>query len=212
MTPRRAAALLKAGGDPQADLRDHLVAMTGRLLDEVPLVSLTTRQIARHAGVSDGVLYNHFADKDELVVASVTMRYTELLDGFEAHAPVVGEATVEANLLAYVRALSALMSDTLQLGAGLFADPELLTRFWTEIHRAPLGPDRLMQPLTSYLEGERAAGRIAASLDVGAATTLVFGACAMTAFARHLNSGAHGSRLDAHLEALIATLLRGLEP
>jgi len=217
MAPQRAAALRAHaapgthGDEAHANLRDHLIAMTGELLGDVSLGTLTTRQIARHAGVSDGVLYNHFADKSELVIASLLDRYARLLDAFEAQAPTVGEGTVEANLRAFARALSGLEADVLLLGAGLLADPPLLARFWTEIHRSPFGPDRLMNPLRTYLEGERTAGRVSASLDVNGATTLVFGASAMVALTRRLNPQANGSRLDAELDAAITTLVGGLE-
>jgi AcrR family transcriptional regulator len=211
MSPKRAAAL-RTLGEAHVNLREHLVAMTGRLLEDVPLAALTTRQIARHAGVSDGVLYNHFADKRALVIASLLDRYERLVERFEAQAPVVGEGTVESNLRTFARALSALEADALVLGGGLLSDPELLQRFWTEIHRSPLGPARLMRPLQTYLEGERTAGRLSASLDVQATVTLVSGACAMIAFTRRLNPGVDGTRLDAHLDAAIGTLIRGLGP
>jgi AcrR family transcriptional regulator len=211
VVPKRAAALHAHPGETPANLREHLVAMTGELLGDVSLGELTTRQIARHAGVSDGVLYNHFADKSELVIASLLDRYARLIDAFEAQAPRVGEGSVEANLQAFARALSGLEAEVLLLGAGLLADPALLARFWAEIHRSPFGPARLMQPLGDYLEGERAAGRVGASLDVNAATTLVFGASAMIALTRRLNPRADGSRLDAQLDATVTTLFRGLE-
>ena len=186
--------------------------MTGRLLESTPLGELTTRHIARHAGVSDGVLYNHFADKNELIIASVLERYVKLLERFEGTALVVGEGTVAENLCRFARALSALEADALLIGAGLLADPHLLTAFWTEIHRAPFGPDRLRRPLTSYLEGERAAGRIAPSANVQATATLVFGASAMMALSQRLDPGHDSARLEAHLDAAVMTILEGIAP
>jgi hypothetical protein len=69
-----------------------------------------------------------------------------------------------------------------------------------------------MRPLRTYLEGERLAGRVAPTLDVDAAVTLIFGASAMVALTRRLNPPADGARLDDRLDAAIGTLLRGLEP
>lgn len=211
MAPRRAAALHAPGAEMHANLREHLVAMTGALMDHMPLGELTTRHIARHAGVSDGVLYNHFADKNELIIASVLERYAGLLERFEAQAPVVGQGSVEENLRGFAHALSSLEAEALLIGAGLLADPSLLKAFWTEIHRSPFGPHRLMQPLATYLEGERSAGRIAETVDIGAVVTLVFGASAMTALALRVNPGGDVEPHHAHLDAAIATLSRGLE-
>jgi AcrR family transcriptional regulator len=74
---RRARVLRdqQAGEHPQA-LRRHLIEVTQRLLAAHGLTGLTTRVIAREAQVSDGVLYNHFTDKDELVVAALGERIT----------------------------------------------------------------------------------------------------------------------------------------
>src|SRR6266508_161567 len=74
MSPRRAHAVLgRAGHDPGAALREHLIDTAEKLLAERQVSSITTRDIARTAGVSDGVLYNYFADKHELVVAALDL-------------------------------------------------------------------------------------------------------------------------------------------
>jgi AcrR family transcriptional regulator len=185
--------------------------MTSRLLDDVPLTTLTTRQIARHAGVSDGVLYNHFADKNELVIAALLDRYARLVAQLEADAPGVGQGTVETNLRTLARALVHLHEEALLLGAALLADPDLLKRFWVEIHRSPYGPGRLVRPLAVYLAGERDLGRVAPTIDVNAAVTLLLGASAMLGLTHRLNPGTAGSRADGDLDAVIATLLRGLQ-
>jgi len=211
MAPRRAAAL-DAGGTTAVTLSDHLVAATDALLDDVPLGALTTRRIARQAGVSDGVLYNHFPDKGALVLAALVRRYGRLVDRFEHAAPVAGERSVAFGLQAFAHALSDLEADALLLGAGLLASPSLLERFWTEIHRLPFGIGRLRRPLIEYLESERAAGRIDRATDVEAVATLVFGASGITALTRRLNPHLDRSVPDAQLDAAIETILSGISP
>src|SRR5689334_1145282 len=92
-----------------AGLRDHLVAAADELLDAATPGSLTTRQIARHAAVSDGVLYNHFGDKGELLVAALVRRYERLVTTFESAIARAGEGTrgitLDSWLLAFARAL-----------------------------------------------------------------------------------------------------------
>jgi AcrR family transcriptional regulator len=46
--------------------------------------AITARDIARRAVVSDGVLYNHFDDKHELVVAALVRRFERLVEAFQA--------------------------------------------------------------------------------------------------------------------------------
>jgi len=83
MSPRRATVLSEDNTSPGA-LRRHLIAVTQHLLTAHGLTGLTTRQIAREAQVADGVLYNHFANKDDLVLTALGERATELVGAFHA--------------------------------------------------------------------------------------------------------------------------------
>jgi AcrR family transcriptional regulator len=209
MSPRRAAVLRAHGADPDTTLHEHLVLATEQLLEHHAVGQLTTRAIAHHAGVSDGVLYNHFADKTELLMAAMLRRYERLVSRLEAAIPTAGEGTVVGNVQSYGRALTELEADALLHGAALLAHPPLLEQFWIEIHRSPFGLDRLRRPLVDYLAGEQGHGRVGNRLDVEAATTVVFGVCAMAALSRRLNPSADRARLDADLETTLATAVNG---
>ena len=211
MAPRRAAAIRHLG-DHEATLSDHLLATTDDLLEHSSLGALTTRQIARAAGVSDGVIYNHFPDKQALILRALLRRYARLVDRFELATPVAGEGSVTRQLQAFAQALSDLESDALLLGAGLLADPALLEAFWTEIHRVPFGIGRLRQPLIDYLAAERDRGTVDRSIDVEAVTTLVFGASGIVALTRRVNPHADRAALDAQLDAAVTTIVVGIEP
>jgi AcrR family transcriptional regulator len=209
MSPRRAAVLRTHPAEHAASLRDHLVAATERLLEHHSLGELTTRAIAHHAHVSDGVLYNHFADKADLVMAALLSRYGKLVERLEAAAPEAGQGTVVGNVQAYGRALSDVEADLLLHGAGLVAHPPLLHRFWAEIHRSPFGIDRLRRPIVDYLAAEQRRGRVGAELDIEAAVTVVFGASAMAALSRHLNPTADPAGFVRHLDASLGAAVSG---
>ncbi len=49
------------------NLREHLIATAARLIDERGSAGLAVRDIAREAQVADGVLYNYFQDKEDLL-------------------------------------------------------------------------------------------------------------------------------------------------
>jgi AcrR family transcriptional regulator len=195
-------------------LRDRLVDSVDELLDRHAPSELTTRQIAHQAAVSDGVLYNHFADKHELVVAALVRRYERLVTAFERRltaAPGVGEGVpIETWLGAFARALRDLEVEALHVGAGMLADPRLLEAFWLEIHRPPLGLDRLRQPFVDRLRAEQGRGRVRTDVDVDAATTAVFGLAAMHALTVRLNHGIDRASADRDLEAGIGFLVTGL--
>jgi len=195
--------------DQASTLREHLVAATEQLLEEHSAGQLTTRAIAHHAGVSDGVLYNHFADKADLVMAAMLRRYGRLVERLDAATPTAGEGTVVANTQSYGRALMQVESDALLHGAALLADPPLLHRFWQEIHRSPFGIDRLRRPFADYLVAEQRLGRVARDVDIEAAVTIVFGACAMVALTARLNPTADPDGLARHLDAALAVAAVG---
>src|SRR5690606_27948177 len=124
MSPRKAAAV-RAGG---RTLREHLVATAERMISERGTAGLTVRAIAREAGVADGVLYNHFADKEELLAHALRARL-EAVEKTLPPLPEAGDATVQANLRVYVEHGMALHRGLLPALAGLLATPEVLTRF-----------------------------------------------------------------------------------
>ena len=53
--------------DSGQNLRDHLIATAARLIDQRGSTGLAVRDIAREAQVADGVLYNYFEDKEDLL-------------------------------------------------------------------------------------------------------------------------------------------------
>ncbi len=209
MSPRRAAVLRNQTPDQTRTLREHLVAATETLLEHRSLGELTTRAIAHHAGVSDGVLYNHFDDKADLLMAAMLRRYGRLVERLEAATPEAGRGDIVANVQSYGQALSEVESDALLHGAALLAHPALLHRFWAEIHRSPFGIDRLRRPLEDYLTAEQRLGRVAADLDIEAAATVVFGVCAMTALTRRLDPTADRTGVARHLDAALASAVIG---
>ncbi len=209
MSPRRARAVSGLDGDPATALREHLIDVAERLLSERQVSAITTRDIARTAGVSDGVLYNYFADKNDLLLTALVRRYGRIVARFEADLPQPGTATVEENLGAHARAMLDLQADALPIAAGLITEPALLRQLIDAIHREPLGPQRILHHVAGYIVGEQRLGRLPA-VDVEAATTLLFGATIMLAFT-NLMGGASREDLARQLPAVVGTLVRGLD-
>lgn len=207
MSPRRAKAIRdRDGDDPASALREHLIGAAERLLSERHVAAITTRDIARTAGVSDGVLYNYFADKNELVLTAVLRRFDGLIARFNADLPAPGVATVEANLLVYARASLELAADTLPLLTLLDSEPPLQQRLHDQIEPRVFNPRRIVE----YLQGEQRLGRLPA-VNAKAAATLLFGATTMLAH----GDSSHGpsrEQLAEQLRVIVATLVRGLNP
>ncbi|MEU8123302.1 helix-turn-helix domain-containing protein [Spirillospora sp. NPDC049024] len=202
MSPRRAAAL----GAGDRTLRDHLIATAERLIAERGTAALTVRAIAREAGVADGVLYNHFADKEELL-AHALLAHAESVARPLGPLPEPGTGTVEENLRAYVAHGLALHDGMLPALTGLIAHPAVLSRFAALSDRGGTWKERL----AAYLRGERDLGRLAPDARVEAAASLIVGACHEPVLSLLFEGRglAHRVPPDA-VDDLVATVLDGI--
>ena len=61
-----------------AGTRERILAAAREVMLDKGLVRATTKEIARAAGLSEGTLYNHFANKEELFLCTLN----ELPSGF----------------------------------------------------------------------------------------------------------------------------------
>jgi AcrR family transcriptional regulator len=210
MSPRRAQAVLGTDGDPAAALREHLVDTAEALLAERQVNTITTRDIARAANVSDGVLYNYFADKNELLLTALVRRFTELVERLRTEMPEPGSGTVDANLRLVAGALYDLHAAAFPIVGSLLAEPALLHRFMAAIHSTdePLGGRQIRDTVSAYVVAEQKRGRLARA-DPGAAADLLIGAAATLVFTGHLGEGPDPVE---RLPAVVDTLIRGLAP
>jgi AcrR family transcriptional regulator len=216
MSPRRAKVLGDSG-----DLRTHLVESAARLVAERGTTSVTTREIARAAGVSDGVLYNYFADKGELIVAGLVRRFEVVAARTAGSLPRAGDGDVEENLVAYAEALHDLVRETLPMIAGLVTEPALLHRLVDEIHRPEQGILPFLSRIGEYLVGEQQLGRLDPDTDVQATMLLLTGASSMLTAREHLRLSADATSGEVPIEAgsarellerVTAVLMRGIAP
>ena len=193
MSPRKAGAL--RGRDAQ-NLREYLIATAARLIGERGTGALTVRDIAREAQVADGVLYNYFDDKEELLANALLAHVAEIMGSTPALLPEPGTGEVADNLERFIDGGMAVLTRVTPAFAGLLAQPKVLTRFHAMVGGdAAFGaaadqPDSgsgagepqeghgrgLPDMLTVYLRGEQRLGRIDATADVDAVVILIVGA------------------------------------
>lgn len=204
MSPRKAAAL-RAG---DRTLREHLIATAEQMISERGTAGLTVRAIARAAGVADGVLYNHFADKEELLAHALRARVRTVEDALPP-LPEPGDATVEANLRVYVEHGLILHNGLLPALTGLLAHPEALTRFAAQ----SAGGEDWRDRLAAYLRAERDLGRLAPDARVDAATSMIVGVCHESVLSVLLRGEPVTHRVSAEaVDDLVATVLTGIAP
>jgi len=197
MSPRKPAVL--RDGDGQ-NLRDYLITTAARLIDERGSAGLGVRDIAREAQVADGVLYNYFEDKEDLLAHALLAHVATVMEGMP-QMPPAGTGTVAENLRQFIDIGIGALARVVPAFAGLLAQPKVLKRFHAMVggdaafagdaaagggaaaggQAAPggeAGADRPGLPgiLTAYLRAEQRLGRIHEETDVDAAVTLVVGA------------------------------------
>ena len=95
MSPRKPAALREDSGQ---NLRDYLIETAARLIDQRGSAGLAVRDIAREAKVADGVLYNYFEDKEDLLAHALLAHVGNVMASAPALLPAPGEGTVAENL------------------------------------------------------------------------------------------------------------------
>ena len=223
MSPRKPAAL--RGGDGQS-LRQHLIATAARMIAERGSAGLAVRDIAREARVADGVLYNYFEDKDDLLAQALLAHVGEVM-AIRAAVPRAGTATVAENLRLFIESGMATLARVAPAFAGLVSQPAVLTRFHAMVGGNAAfgagggdqdyddsGPRGLPDILRGYLRAEQQAGRVDMSADIEAAVALVVGAIHGEILPRVMFS-LPGSQVTTppDLASRIAeTVLRGIAP
>jgi AcrR family transcriptional regulator len=211
MSPRRARAVRgHADPDPARALRQHLIAVTQRLLQSHGLSDLTIRKIARAADVSDGALYNHFKDKDELILAALSEQFANVATTFRESYPIAGADTVESNLTALARACITFHISALPLLAGLLGRPDLLRRFFDDIHApGPIDMHGVFDAISQYIVDEQELGRATSDVHPQAVTGILIGACMTQALAVQFGQLSL-AELDGAVSATVDILVRSL--
>jgi AcrR family transcriptional regulator len=202
MSPRKPAVLRDDGGQ---NLRDYLIETAARMIDQRGSAGLAVRDIAREAKVADGVLYNYFEDKEDLLVHALLAHVGNVMASAPRLLPPPGEGTVAENLRVFIDGGIANLLRVTPAFAGLLSQPKVLTRFHAMVGgdaafdpaaegsdapadggepagRAGAAADGGGEPrglpdlLTAYLHGEQRLGRIDATADIDAAASLIVGA------------------------------------
>ncbi|WP_329243284.1 helix-turn-helix domain-containing protein [Actinoallomurus sp. NBC_01490] len=172
-------------------MRDRILAAAVSVMRERGVAHTTTKEIARVAGVAEGSIYNHFADKAELVAASMTEMAGGIRDALTRLSQRVGQNSVEDNLAEFAEAQILFFTDLLPITGPVLGDHDL--RAWLRAggpqtsHGEPApAPVLGHAAVIAYLEAERDVGRLAAWARPPCLAALLIGACRQYAFVRLL--------------------------
>ncbi|MQY04201.1 TetR/AcrR family transcriptional regulator [Actinomadura macrotermitis] len=205
-------------------MRDRILAAAIEVIRGRGIVAATTKEIARAAGVSEGSLYNHFANKTALFAAALG----EVTSGARAAMAellgAAGQGTVEANLTRLAARMTAFYAELLPMTGPVLADPDLIA--WLRADGpaeeqgeparpggAAAGPVLGHAALIGYLEAEQRAGRLRPDAAPPYLAAALLGGCQQHAFLTRLAGPAtvaDGARLPADPAEFAAGLVRAV--
>lgn len=184
--------------------RDRILDAAWAVMRARGLAATTTKEIAKAAGLSEAALYKHFDDKQQLFIFVLRER----TPAHPSPDALIATSTVEKNLVRLVEQLLRFYVETFPIAASIFSTPELLAAHREGIKKHGGGPENVVALLRAYLEGERTAGRIAATADADAVARLLAGASMQGAFFANYA----GLAAVPRTEALARTLVRAVLP
>jgi AcrR family transcriptional regulator len=140
------------------ETRRKILEATEKLVQMKGLARVTTKEIARETGLSEGALYRHFGHKEEVFFEIMRYYLPTFLETFKTHP--AGTGTVRENLEAIALASINYYRQLIPMGASFLADAELLAHYREALHQINAGPHRFFDVVAAYIEEEQQIGRI----------------------------------------------------
>jgi AcrR family transcriptional regulator len=171
---------------PKQPMRDRIIAAAVTVMRERGVTNTTTKEVARAAGVAEGSIYNHFANKTELIAASMGQVAGGMREAVATLLSRAGQGSLEDNLTAYAEVAIGFYGDLLPITGPAMGDRDIVE--WLRKggpHQgegiAP-GPVLGNAGLTGYLDAEQSADRLPATASPPYLAALLLGACQQYAF------------------------------
>ena len=197
MTARRGAAT-----------RQQLLDAAVRVFSQRGYSGATTREIAETAGVAEGSIYRHFADKSALFREALESVKPDAMDDLVG---LVGHGTIRDNLAQFIAALEDVERDIAPLQACMLSDTELTKRLMSVRQLEVAGPGVALKPLAAYLLAEQELGRIREDVDCELAAFALFAVPFASVVMGRMSPGQMGDH-ESDLMETIDVILNGLLP
>jgi AcrR family transcriptional regulator len=160
-----------------APMRQRIIAAALEVIDEGGIAAATTKQIARVAKVSEGSLYNHFANKTELIGATMAELTAGIRGAMAELLGQIGQGSIEDNLTRMAEATIAFYRRLLPITGPVYGDHDMLVQIRRDMPEQGLGPLRGHQALIGYFTAEQNNGRLPSIGRPAYLTALLLGAC-----------------------------------
>lgn len=164
------------------DLKNKIAEAAEQVLLANGLARTTTKEIARAAGCSEGSLYNHFKNKEDIYLYVLRGQLKHLMSALTALQGSIGKETVRRNLEPVALAALEDFSGSMSLICAIFSEPNILQRHREGFTLRNEGPHRANEAVEAYLSREKSLGRLRKEMDPRVAADLLLGSCFQHAF------------------------------
>lgn len=187
--------------------RADILRAAEKLMHTRGLSGVTTRQISREVGCSEGALYVHFSGRVELLLAMLEEGLPDMLGPLHTLRESVGQGSPHKNLVRALAGIFKFHQRIVSETAGLFAEPELLAAYRSSLARQGKGPHLSMKVLEEYIRSEQRLKRIASHVDAKFAATLMMSSSFFRAFVERFFGKPMQPAWNAFAEQLVATVV-----
>jgi AcrR family transcriptional regulator len=157
-------------------IREQILTAAAACIRSQGMAKVTTKDIARHAGCSEGSIYNHFDDKLDLLRAVIAECLPDVRGLIGCFTEAAGQGSVRQHLEQILEASRQFFTQLEPLIGSVFGDPELLARLRADMDRDGTGPQQVVASVADYLRAEQGLGRINQAIDPEAAGLVLIGA------------------------------------
>ena len=182
------------------DAAEKLILLRG-------LARVTTKEIAREIGLTEGTLYRHFDHKEEIFFTLMARHLPAFQEAFQLHQ--AGSGTPGENLVAIAQAALHYYEQIVPMGASFLADTELLAHFRETIRPLGVGPQSVFERVAVYIEEEQQLGRIGRQVPALTIAILLLGPCFQWVFNRHFMGADPFNKTE---QQFAEELVQGLTP
>lgn len=170
-------------GRPPTGGREQILAAAYELLDEYGIAKMTTREIAKRAGVSEGSIFYHYKDRTGLLRA-VLESSMQPLAIFAERAP--SDESLRDMLEAFANAVEGFLGKAMVVMFAAQSDDELRAGMHEYMDVNNLGPQNGIVVIADYLAGLQRAGVIRSDVDTSTVAALLISSCLMRVANRRL--------------------------
>jgi AcrR family transcriptional regulator len=189
--------------------RAEILRAAQKLMSTQGLNGVTTRQISKEVGCSEGALYVHFKGRLELLLAMLEESLPDTVESFHRLADSSGQGSPQLNLVKGITGIYRFHQRAVPLLAGLFAEPKLLSAYRRFLIAHNKGPHLAIAALQQYIESEQNLARVDKHIDAGLAASMLLSSCFLRAFVEHFFNRPMRPAWNKFAAQLVASVILG---